>query len=128
MKNEQKHQLGWIRFDLFDTMLDNKKEDIRQYGIYVIWHDCNVLKIGHGNMKKELARNQKDKCLLEYEKYGLHIAFAKVNPAFAKRAELYLNKLYDPEFKNEPLPDVIPAQVTLPFSKQELSIQLSEYD
>src|SRR6516162_10827114 len=87
-------------------------------GVYVIWHEGNlsrVGRVGHGEIRERLHYHQEDPEVLAYSRFGtLRVTWAAVQSDQMEGVERYLVEHWKPLVEDRP-PKVVPIAVNSPF-------------
>ncbi len=95
-------QLRWIRYTTGNwcRLLDLDLSQIREHGIYVIWHgevDRQVICIGQGDIASRLATHRNNHRIMRHAGEGeLYVTWAAVAPGQRDRVERTLVNRYSP--------------------------------
>jgi hypothetical protein len=120
-KEAKMHPLNWTDknksgkyIPLNDVPLDN----VKTYGVYVIWHggqNPKTVRVGQGKIKDRIFAHREDKLVQAYAHHGLFVTWAAVSPSLVDGIERYLSECLRP-LVGERFPDVRPIEVNSPFA------------
>ncbi len=102
-----------FRVDLSHPFLKNAG------GVYMIWagkNDRNILKIGHGDVQKELQKCINDIAITAFSSHGVYVSWADVSMFKRKNVVAYLIQQLKPKFGIDP-PKAVVQEVNLPWDE-----------
>lgn len=87
-------------------------------GVYIMWAEeggaISVIKVGYGNIVKELQKNKQDRAIIPFFAKKLKISWAEAPILKRKGIIAYLHKKCHPKITDE-VPNVTPIEVNLPW-------------
>jgi len=93
-------------------------DDVKTYGVYVIWHEGNpgrVVYVGQGDIKARLVAHRNNRAITKYATTGtLRVTWAAVATAQVDGVERYLADAWHP-LAGDVHPDVRPIAVNSPW-------------
>lgn len=86
-------------------------------GVYIIWAgktDRNILKVGQGDIQKELTNCIRDIAITAFTSHGVYVSWAEVSMFKRKNVLAYLIEKLKPKFIGDN-PKASPLEVDLPW-------------
>ncbi len=86
-------------------------------GVYIIWagkSDRNILKVGHGDIQRELTNSINDMAIKAFTSHGVYVSWADVSMFKRKNVVAYLIEKLKPKFNADP-PKSSALEVELPW-------------
>lgn len=86
-------------------------------GVFIIWSgktERTVLRVGYGDIAKELQKYSKDITIHAFQHHGVYATWAEVSMMKRKNVCSFLSKKLAPKF-NDNVPDASPQEVELPW-------------
>ena len=105
--NEDGHWCDLLRLNLTNDLFKDLK------GVYIIWSDEQVVRLGSGIIKDRIAAHRKNKDITAYNK-NLKVTWAKVNTNQMEGVEKYLADTLKPAI-GDAFPGRTPILVNLPW-------------
>ena len=103
---------NWLQFETFNIA------DVKDYGVYVIWHAGNpgrVVYVGQGNIKARLLAHRANSAITIWAAHGpLYVTWAAVSAAQVDGVERHLADKWHP-LVGDAHPDVRPIAVNSPW-------------
>lgn len=116
---------GNVWCDLFK--LDLKNEYVKTIeGVFVLWTGDvpkKVLKIGSGNISRELLKLRNDFSIRAFQHLGVKVSWAHISPIQRNGALVYLYNELIPSMQTD-IPKGVPMQINFPWDR----VREDEYD